>query len=142
MNKLYGITNDNLIVVIESICHCPECVKRGMYEAEINLLDGTYYSTLRLDELKDFLKFISKDFMTVSNNFKKINLTKRERYEFVLKSNWRNTAPSVRHMIQNLIDENEKLEKALDKACEKLEYENNCLLMLAEEWKEWCMKDD
>lgn len=34
------------------------------------------------------------------------------------------------------------LEKALNKACEQLSYKDNCLLMSAEEWKEWCMKDE
>lgn len=34
------------------------------------------------------------------------------------------------------------LEKALDKACEQLSYKDNCLLMSAEEWKEWCLKDE
>ena len=139
--RLYGITNDNLIVVIESICHCPECVKRGMYEAELNLLDGTYYSTLRLDELKDFLKFVSPNYKTVSNYFKEITLEKIERYRFILMSNWRNTPPTVRHAFQDLLNENLKLEMALDKACEELAYKDNCLIMSIEEWKEWCMKD-
>lgn len=34
------------------------------------------------------------------------------------------------------------LEKALDKACKELSYKDNCLVMSAEEWKEWCLKDD
>ena len=34
------------------------------------------------------------------------------------------------------------LEKALNKACEQLSYKDNCLLMSAEEWKEWCIKND
>lgn len=155
MNKLYGITNDNFIVVIESICHCPECVKRGMYETELNLLDGSYYSMLRLDELKDFLKFVSPNYKTVSNYFKEITLEKIERYRFILMSNWRNVPPTVRHMIQKLIDENKRLEMALDKACEQLEslsYENNmmkaspyaydCDYTKEEEWKDWCLEDD
>lgn len=32
-------------------------------------------------------------------------------------------------------------EKALDKACEQLEYKDNCLGMSAKEWKEWCLED-
>lgn len=67
--KLYGITNDNLIVVIESICHCPECVKRGMYEAELNLLDGTYYSCPCCGYL------IDKFCIMQDNNYKKIVIT-------------------------------------------------------------------
>ena len=163
MNKLYGITNDNLIVVIESICHCTNCVKRGMYEAELNLLDGSYYSTLRLDELKDFLKFVSPNYKTVSNYFKEIILEKIERYRFILMSNWRNTPTTVRHAFQDLLNENLKLEKALDKACEELnelckqtkckdchfvKEQANCFNdcpvsgnLDKSIWKEWCMKD-
>lgn len=33
------------------------------------------------------------------------------------------------------------LEKALDKACKELSYKDNCLVMSAEGWKEWCLKD-
>lgn len=34
------------------------------------------------------------------------------------------------------------LEKALDKACKELSYKDNCLIMSAEEWKEWCLNDN
>lgn len=49
-------------------------------------------------------------------------------------------------MLQELVDKADKLEKALDKACEKLEelsYVKGVgqVGMCYVEWKEWCMKD-
>lgn len=44
--------------------------------------------------------------------------------------------------LQGYKESKEIYEKALDKACEQLEYKDNCLGMSAKEWKEWCLKDD
>ena len=44
--------------------------------------------------------------------------------------------------LQGYEEAKEIYEKALDKACEQLEYKDNCLIMSAEEWKEWCIKND
>ena len=42
--------------------------------------------------------------------------------------------------LQGYEEAKEIYEKALDNACEQLEYKDNC--MGAKEWKEWCLKDD
>lgn len=51
--------------------------------------------------------------------------------------------------VQNLVSEIDKLEKALDKACDRLDFFDHLYgddeyedWKTKEQWKEWCMKDD
>lgn len=80
----------------------------------------------------------------------------------VLCEDMENLRESLDYELQAKIEKNEQLEKALDKACEKLEVLDRChayeinkqivekkgyntitfYYQNKDEWKEWCMEDD
>lgn len=155
---MYGITKGNMIVQI----YKDQCPSNGVYV--VSYLDDTPFMWLNILELCNELKFVSKEYRKVSDKLSKIDLTKRQMQELVYRSNYRKLPPSIRNLMWQLMEENRKLEKALDKACEELkkmsyckdcyEYqEKGCPFIRydlicygecksAEKWKEWCMENE
>lgn len=158
MNKMYGITKENMIVQI----YKDQCFSKDVYV--VSYLDDTPFMWPDILELCNELKFVSKEYRKASDMLSKIDLTKRQMQEFVYRSNYRKLPPSIRNLMWQLMEENEMLEKGLDKACEELkkmsyckdcyEYqEKGCPFICdgkrchgecrdAEKWKEWCMEDE
>lgn len=149
MDTMYGITKKNMIVQI----YKNQCSSKNIYV--VSYLDDTPFMWPDILELCHELKFVSKEYRKASDMLSKIDLTKRQMQELVYRSNYRKLPPSIRNLMWQLMEENEKLEKALDKACDELEsfsYKNNmieagmyaydCDYTKAEEWKERCMENE
>lgn len=59
----------------------------------------------------------------------------------VLCEDMENLRESLDYEVQVKIEKIERLEKALDKACKRLESFDSVAKLEKENWKEWCMKD-
>lgn len=98
------------------------------------------------DNTPDFkgFKLHSKSYL---NTFKKEELID---YIYMVYHNWQGTDSACNHGMkyaEKLQKINDKLEKALDKACELLEdlsrfTPKGSILRTKEKWKEWCLKDE
>lgn len=102
--KLYGLTDDYYLVVIEDVCKCIECKKRGMYEAQIyKLYSKEFYDSVRLDRLNECLVYVSDDVEKVKQKVRK--LSKMEKYEFIFNHQNLYVHPIIRSCFRELMGE-------------------------------------
>lgn len=102
--KLYGLTDDYYLVVIEDVCKCIECKKRGMYEAQIyKLYSKEFYDSVRLDRLNECLVYVSDDVEKVKQKVRK--LSKMEKYEFIFNHQNICVHPIIRSCFRELMGE-------------------------------------
>lgn len=100
---MYGLTK-NLELVRFYLCKCEKCIERGMYECQIEYMNGDYYDCVRLDRLNEVLIYTStNEYMVKVISVKRLKQLNKKEFEKLM---------SILKGFYNYYDELEKLKKA------------------------------
>ena len=75
---MYGITKE-LRLVRFYVCKCDGCKERGMYECQIEYIDGEWYDSIRIDKLNNDLIFVSESEAKVKDKLFKLSKRFKEK---------------------------------------------------------------